>query len=207
MTATDPEDAGGSGGATAGAEETLYTPPPAPPPAPAPLHEGWRVVLVVGTLALVAAVAWLAGRSSGRSAATPAPAPSAVPPGLARVLEQALRDRPEAAEMFAYAGGAATVAALRNLSNMVEVYRAEQGRVPPSLGELVRIYELRPRELRDAWKRDVRYETRGFDSYRLSSAGPDGRHGNADDVAIEDGEIQGFRELSPEELSRLTRGR
>jgi hypothetical protein len=88
-----------------------------------------------------------------------------------------------------------TTADLRTLSTALEAYRREQGSYVTADSGRNLIDALAPRYLPvvlrlDAWSNEFAY--RGTPaSYKLSSAGPDGKANTGDDIVIENGQLTG----------------
>jgi hypothetical protein len=74
-----------------------------------------------------------------------------------------------------------TAADLESLARVVLQFAAEGEGLPGSLEELRR-YNPAASVRSDAWGHRVRYEKLSEDSFRLTSAGPDGAFGTADDI-------------------------
>ena len=88
-----------------------------------------------------------------------------------------------------------TTADLRTISTALEAYRREQGSYVTADSGRNLIDALAPRYLPvvlrlDAWSNEFAY--RGTPtSYKLSSAGPDGKTNTSDDIVIENGQLTG----------------
>jgi hypothetical protein len=169
-------------------------------------------LVVVGFIVVVAVAIWVAGQAtrdtvasaatettSGGGSGAPALNEPATPRGAPPRLPAAPADFANLRE------AAATAATLLNLSSFVEAYRADEGTLPASLADLVQTYALEPDALLDQWQHEVRYETLGLDSYRLTSAGADGAFDTADDVEVEDHELQSLPGITPEMLREVQR--
>jgi predicted Ser/Thr protein kinase len=118
------------------------------------------------------------------SARAPAPAAQASP------AAQAPPDSPLARRVLGAmeeAYRAKSLANLRYLASTLEIHVAEQGALPADLGGLADRLDLRPQALLDGWGHEIRYQLLAGGHYRLTSAGPDGRPGTADDLVLEDG--------------------
>jgi len=115
-------------------------------------------------------------------AAVATPGPSAPPNALRGLLA-----RPVAAAAVRQAREATTRSSLHRLAVTIEAYTADRGEPPPDLETLREAFALHPRDLFDAWGSEILYEPAGEGGYRLVSAGPDRREGNADDLVLEDG--------------------
>ncbi len=70
------------------------------------------------------------------------------------------------------------------LERIISERMASDGQAPAALEELRRFHPAM--SLRDAWGREIRYERLSDSSFRLTSAGPDGEFGTADDIVKED---------------------
>jgi hypothetical protein len=84
---------------------------------------------------------------------------------------------------------AAFVVSLQATASEISQYEALNGGQPPQ-GDGVGVLfaaGLRSAPQEDPWGREVRYHGEGG-SYRLESAGPDGRWGTPDDIVIVDGQ-------------------
>jgi hypothetical protein len=77
-----------------------------------------------------------------------------------------------------------TAANLQAVETAVVAFMSERGGAPASL-EDVRKAGLLPGGALDGWGRAVKYERISEVSFRIISAGPDGRFGTADDVSRE----------------------
>ncbi len=75
-----------------------------------------------------------------------------------------------------------TGANLEALSRAVLTFAAEGEGLPDSLQALRRFHPTAG-SLPDAWGHAIRYERLSDDSFRLTSAGPDGAFGTADDIS------------------------
>lgn len=75
-----------------------------------------------------------------------------------------------------------TAANLEALSREVLSFASEGEGLPESLQALRRFHPTAG-SLPDAWGRAIRYEKLSDDDFRLTSAGPDGEFGTADDIA------------------------
>ncbi|MBP7705982.1 MAG: hypothetical protein KA243_01920 [Candidatus Aminicenantes bacterium] len=75
-----------------------------------------------------------------------------------------------------------TAANLEALSREVLTFASEGEGLPESLKALRRFHPTAG-SLPDAWGRAIRYEKLSDDAFRLTSAGPDGEFGTADDIA------------------------
>jgi hypothetical protein len=89
---------------------------------------------------------------------------------------------------------AKSMAHLRKVATALQVYANGNeggGGLPSTLDELVRDdrWDLHPLELKDGWGRDLRYQRLEPFKFRLSSDGPDGIAGNADDTVLENGVV------------------
>ncbi len=71
---------------------------------------------------------------------------------------------------------------LEALSREVLTFASEGEGLPDSLQALRRFHPTAG-SLPDAWGRAIRYERLSDDSFRLTSAGPDGAFGTADDIS------------------------
>ena len=71
---------------------------------------------------------------------------------------------------------------LEALSREVLTFASEGEGLPDSLQALRRFHPTAG-SLPDAWGRTIRYEKLADDSFRLTSAGPDGAFGTADDIS------------------------
>ncbi len=70
---------------------------------------------------------------------------------------------------------------LDSLSRVILSFAAEGQGLPGSL-EALRSAHPTAASITDAWGRKVRYERLSDDAFRLTSAGPDGAFGTADDI-------------------------
>jgi hypothetical protein len=70
---------------------------------------------------------------------------------------------------------------LESLSRAVLSFAAEGQGLPGSLDALRRAHPAAA-SITDAWGRKIRYERLSDDAFRLTSAGPDGAFGTADDI-------------------------
>ncbi len=77
-----------------------------------------------------------------------------------------------------------TAANLEALAREVLTFAAQAEGLPEKLEELRRTHPTAG-SLPDAWGRRVRYERLSENSFRLTSAGPDGAFGTGDDIAKE----------------------
>ncbi len=82
-----------------------------------------------------------------------------------------------------------TTLRLHQVSHTIQLYRHDAARLPSDLGALTQATDARPayiapEDLRDAWKRALRYEREG-DRFLLRSCGPDGAPGSDDDIVLE----------------------
>ncbi len=73
---------------------------------------------------------------------------------------------------------------LVTLERIVAERTATDGQAPADLNALRRFQPAL--SSRDAWGREIRYERLSDSSFRLTSAGPDGEFGTADDIVKED---------------------
>ena len=82
-----------------------------------------------------------------------------------------------------------TSASLEKLAVGLERYQAQNGSLPQlgtesALADILHPLFMKDLIRQDAWGREIQYEWRGQDAYLLRSSGPDGVHGNADDVLL-----------------------
>ena len=70
---------------------------------------------------------------------------------------------------------------LESLARVILMFASEGEGLPESL-EALRRYNPAASARADAWGRRIRYERLSEDSFRLTSAGPDGAFGTADDI-------------------------
>ncbi len=76
-----------------------------------------------------------------------------------------------------------TQANMQTLIRAIEFFSGMEGRVPEDLSELSRARIVAPTAT-DGWGRPFRYEKLSASSFRLTSAGQDGRFGSRDDIVI-----------------------
>jgi hypothetical protein len=86
-----------------------------------------------------------------------------------------------------------TTADLRTLATALEAYRRETGRYVVAESGVKLIDQLSPKYLLDiirldAWSNEIDYKGTAA-SYRLASAGPDGRPNSGDEIVIENGQV------------------
>lgn len=87
-----------------------------------------------------------------------------------------------------------TAGALEKLSRGIQEYRKQHGSVP-NVENIVALTDiLHPRfspDLirNDAWGHQIEYQVLGGNSFRLRSAGADGRPNTSDDIVVEDGQL------------------
>ena len=83
----------------------------------------------------------------------------------------------------------ATTDGMQKLAEAVEKYRTTNGALP-NAGDIVTLTDiLNPRYMselvrEDGWGKPIFYEVTGPTAFRLTSDGPDGRRGTADDIVI-----------------------
>jgi hypothetical protein len=87
-------------------------------------------------------------------------------------------------ETFSRAKVSLTETALQTLQRQVENYIATRGATPAGLDALKEAGPLTFGK-QDAWGRNIRYERLTDSTYRLISAGPDGKFDTGDDIARE----------------------
>jgi hypothetical protein len=88
-------------------------------------------------------------------------------------------------DRFVQAGSDLTRANMQVLQRIIASYIATEGQPPAGLQDL-RSAGMLAGSVRDAWGREIRYERRSDSSFRLTSAGPDGIFGTADDIRVDD---------------------
>jgi hypothetical protein len=86
------------------------------------------------------------------------------------------------ADKYAQAKVDLTGTNLESLARVILTFAAEGEGLPASLDELRRASPAASAAA-DAWGRRIRYERLSDDAFRLTSAGPDGAFGTADDIA------------------------
>jgi hypothetical protein len=85
---------------------------------------------------------------------------------------------------FVQAQSDLTKANMQVLQQIIASYVATEGQPPASL-QALRAAGMLTGNLQDAWGRDIRYERRSDSTFRLTSAGKDGRFDTADDVRVD----------------------
>lgn len=87
-------------------------------------------------------------------------------------------------ETFSRAKVSLTETALQTLQRQVDNYIATRGATPPGLDALREAGPLTSGK-QDAWGRNIRYERLSDSTYRLTSAGSDGKFDTEDDISRE----------------------
>lgn len=77
-----------------------------------------------------------------------------------------------------------TRANIQTLGRIISSYLATEGRLPASLQE-VRAAGLMTAGAQDAWGREILYERRTEDAFRLTSTGRDGKLGTPNDIVVD----------------------
>ena len=77
-----------------------------------------------------------------------------------------------------------TKANLATLGSVIAGFVGSEGRTPADLTDLRRLQPVTT-GLVDAWGREIKYERISDSDFRLTSAGPDGAFGTADDIRRE----------------------
>lgn len=85
------------------------------------------------------------------------------------------------ADKYAEAKVDLTGTELESLARIILTFASESEGLPESL-EALRRYNPAASVRSDAWGRRIRYEKLSENSFRLTSAGPDGAFGTADDI-------------------------
>lgn len=87
-------------------------------------------------------------------------------------------------DKYAEAKADLTKVDLESLAKIIVERNAAEGQVPADIKELQLVRPI-PISTLDAWGREVRYEKLSDSSFRLTSAGADGKFGTGDDIVKE----------------------
>lgn len=87
-------------------------------------------------------------------------------------------------DKYAEAKADLTKVDLETLAKIIVERNAAEGQVPADIKELPLVRPI-PISTLDAWGREVRYEKLSDSSFRLTSAGADGKFGTGDDIVKE----------------------
>jgi len=176
---------------------TLASPAAMPTQAAAPARSSWAVPVALLIAAAVGFVALGISKASRRVAATvPASGENAPPPAAAPA--EAPKDGGGAAPipaswnvngMIGMALQTKTLATLRKLATMCEVWMSEHDGAPEALVEVFDHFDVPREERRDGWAHPIRYEKTARGKFRLLSDGPDGRAGTDDDIVMENASV------------------
>jgi hypothetical protein len=173
-------------GPTAPAPGETPAPPVRPVPRGAWIALGFALALVVVTLLAM-------GGGDGGNAPPEetavvedeAGAPSPAAEALQTLMGEDSSERYD--EAIDLANSSKSLANMRRVTTLVEVYLAERGELPPDLQTLADEDAFPPMALLDGWGRKIVLEPLETPHYRVLSTGPDRRRGTGDDIVIEDG--------------------